>query len=306
LSLAQASKTYRIGYLVMSDEATIRPYKDALLAGLAEQGFVVGRNVDFQLRYAHGDKSRLPALADELLALKPDLLLGTEDTASALRERTQTIPIVFPAFSDPVKAGLVHSLSRPGTNATGLSYYWDELVAKHVELLTEIVPKMKLLGFIGDANFPTEARFEDIVQKAAKARGAGVLIHAVRNADDLKPGIEALKKGGAQGLVVLATASLFRLYGEIGAQANRLRLPSISGFAAFANGGGLASYGPDLIEQFRYTATFVAKILKGAKPADLPVEQSRTFEFVINLKTARAIGLPVPQSLLVRANRVIE
>jgi putative ABC transport system substrate-binding protein len=308
LAAAQPPRTYRIGWLLMSTEALSKQYVDAFLTGLRDHGYVVGRNVELHMRYCGGDKSRVSAFADELIALKPDVLIGVEDVAVTMKAKTATIPIVLSASSDPVAAGLVQSLARPGTNVTGLANLWDELLAKHVELLVELVPKMKLLAYFADATYPApqRERFERAVRTTATAKGVSVVVLSVGDLDDLRRALAELETTRPHGLVVLTTGIFFTYYGEIISAARRLRLPAISGLAVFANGGGLISHGPNFLESFRYAAKFVDRILKGTKPAELPVEQFGKFELVLNLKTAREFGLRVPQSILIRADRVIE
>lgn len=260
-----------------------------------------------------GDYSGLPALADELIALKPDVLVGIEVPAIVMRSKTTTIPIVLVASTDPVAAGLVKSLARPGTNVTGLAYRQDQLVGKHIELLTEIVPKMSrvaLVNYAASANDPAAevaARYEQFAKTAAAAKGLILIVASVRDPDSVRQAFANLEKERPEGIVVVATGTTFLLRHEILGHARRLRLPTISSMSApWADAGGLVSYGPNFLESFRYAATFVDRILKGAKPAELPIEHPAKFEFVVNLKTAREIGIKIPQTNLVRADRVIE
>lgn len=310
--ISQAPRQFRIGYLSIVDEASTKPFADALLTKLRDHGYVVGRNVAIDMRYARGDYSRLPALAEELIALKPDVLIGIEGAAHAMRSKTTTIPIVLAAAADPVAAGLAQSLARPGTNVTGLAYRGDLLVAKHIEQLTEIVPTMQRVALLNYAaladepNAPLYARYEQYAKAAAAAKGLTLIVTAARDPEGVRQAFAQVERARAQGVVIGSTASAWQLRHEVIDQARRLRLPSIGAAAPWAEAGGLATYGPNVLDSFRYAANYVARILKGAKPAELPIEQPAAFELVINLKTAREIGLTIPKSVLLRADRVIE
>jgi len=305
---AQPARRYRVAWLAPADEARAKPYVDAFVAGLRDHGYAVGRNLEWHIRFAGGDMSRVAALADELIALKPDVLIGTEDIAVTLKAKTATIPIVLPASSDPVAAGLVQSLARPNTNVTGLAYQFDELLVKHIEMLIEVSPRMTLLAYLADGTFPpkVQERFEQLAHAAASAKKVSIVTLPVRNADDLRQALAQVQARRVQGLVVLTTGTLFTLYGEIISGASRLHLPAVSGVAAFAEAGGLLSHGVNALESYRYAAKFVHRILTGTKPANLPVEQPSKFELIVNMKTAKALGITIPQTLLLRADRVIE
>ena len=311
--MAQAPRQFRIGYLSTADEASTKPFADALLTKLRDHGYVIGRNVALDMRYARGDYNRLPALAEELIALKPDVLIGIETSAQVMRSRTTTIPIVLSAGVDPVAAGLAQSLARPGTNVTGLAYRQDQLIAKQIEQLTEIVPKLQRIALLNYAALadepiaPLVARYEQYAKAAASEKALTLIVTAARDPGGVRQAFAQIEKAGAQAIVVGSTGSAWQLRHEVIDQIRRLRLPSISALpAAWAEAGGLATYGPNFLENFRYAATYVARILKGAKPAELPIEEPAKFEFVINLKTAREIGIAIPRSVLLRADRVIE
>jgi putative ABC transport system substrate-binding protein len=313
LLLGQTAKRFRIGCLWVTNEASVKPLAEAFLAGMKDLGYVAGRDLVLDMRYAGGDNSRLPLLADELIALKPDVLLGIEPPAVVMRAKTTTIPIVLIASTDPVAAGLVQSLSRPGTNVTGMAYRFDELHAKHIELLTEIVPKMSRIALLNYAALPHEpvarlaARYEEFARSAATAKGLTLVVASARDTQGVGHAFAELEKARPEGIVVVATGGTFALRHEIIAQARRLRLPSITSLPpSWAEAGGLLSYGPDFLKSFRYAANFVDRIFKGANPAEMPVEQPAIFELVVNLKTAREIGVTIPQSILVRADRIIQ
>jgi len=311
-AFAQATRRFRVGCLWFTSESSAKPFVEAFLAGLLDLGYVPGRNVVLDMRYAGGDSGRLPALADELIALKPDVLVGLETAAVVMKSKTATIPIVLVASADPLAARLVHSLARPGTNVTGMAYRIDDLLAKHIELLIEIVPKMSRIALFNYALLASDpaaslaARMEQIARKAAAAKGLTLIVASARDAEGVRQAFAGLEKERPEGIVVAGTAPMFLLRHEIIEHAQRLRLPAISSLPEWVQAGGLIGYGPNNLWHFRYSATYVHRILTGAKPAELPVEQAAKFEFAVNLKTAREIGLTIPQSILLRADRVIE
>ena len=312
-ALALSPKRFRVGCLWVANEVTVKQVAEAFLAGLRELGYIEGRDIVVDMRYAGGDTSRLPALADELIALRPDVLVGIESPASVMRGKTKTIPIVLTTSVDPVAYGLVRSIARPGTNVTGMTYSLDNLLAKHIELLTEVVPKMSrvaLLNYAAVTNDPDArlaARFEQFAKMAATAKGMRLIVVSARDAESVRQAFAALERERAEGVVVPSTGPLFQLRHEIIGHARRLRLPTISALPeSWVEAGGLINYGPNFLESHRYAATYVDRILKGAKPAELPIEQPAKFEFVVNLKTAREIDITIPKSILLRADRVIE
>jgi len=306
--LAQTGKRFRVGCLWFTSETLAKPFVEAFLAELHVLGYVPARNLVLDMRYAHGDSARLPALADELIALKPDVLVGIELAAIVMRTKTSTIPIVLPTSTDPVAAGLVQSLARPGTNVTGMTASLDQVVAKHIELLTEIIPKISRVALLNDPLAPAAPRFEQYARTAAAAKGLKLIVAGASDSEGVRQAFATLERERAQGIVVATTGRTSQHRQEIIGHAARLRLPCISALpaAAWAEAGGLVTYGPNTLASFRYSATYVDRILRGAKPAELPVEQSAKFEFVINLKTAREIGVTIPPAVLLRADRVIE
>jgi putative tryptophan/tyrosine transport system substrate-binding protein len=309
----QAPRQFRVGLLYFGDEGSARSGESALLDGLRELGYVTGRNLLLEVRLARGDTARLAALADELIALKPDVLLAIEPEASLIRSKTTTIPIVLTASTDPVAAGLVRSLARPGTNVTGLAYRNDELVAKHIELLKEVVPGLTRLALLNKVPLPDTAdarlvaRFEEVARMAAKAKGLTLVVAQARDAEGVRQAFERIAGQQAQALVVVPTGVTFQLRKDILDHARQLRLPSVSSLpAAWLEAGGLLNYGPNFVQSYRYAATFVDRILRGADPAAMPVEQPARFELAVNLEAARTLGVKIPQSVLLRADRVIE
>jgi len=310
---AQPARRFRVGCLWSANEIVLRPFRAAFLAGLRERGYLMERNLTLDERYAEGNPGRYSALAEELIALKPDVLVGISAVAVALRRKTTTIPIVLIASVNPVADGLVQSLARPGTNVTGLSFRFAELVAKQFELLVEISPKIARVAFFnssirpGDPGESSAALYEQSARKAASDKGLTLVIVAANDVAGTRDAFAQLQSERVQGLVVAAAGPVLHVQDEIIAGARRLRLPSIGGLPAeFAATGGLATYGPNFLESYRYAASYVDRVLKGAKPAEIPVEQMAVFELVINMKTAKALGITIPQSILVRADRVIE
>ena len=310
---AQSTRRFRVGCLWAANMVVVRPLRAAFIAGMRERGYLVERNLTLDERYAEGKNSRYPALAEELVALKPDVLIGIEAAAIALRSKTTTIPIVLLASTNPVAAGLVQSLARPGTNVTGLGFRFDELIAKLFELLVDINPKLSRVAFFnsairpGDPGESAPALFEQSARKAASDKGLKLVVVAANDVAGTRDAFERLQKERVQGLVVAATGTTYQLRDEIIGGARRLRIPTVSGLPAdFAEAGGLATYGVNFLESYRYAAKFVDQILKGGKPAEIPVEQMAKFELVINLKTAKELGLTIPQTVLFRADRVIE
>lgn len=305
---AQPSRRFRVGCVYVADEVSLKPFHDAFLDGMRQRGYVNGRNLEVHARYAGGDTGRLPALVEEMIAVKPDVLLGIEQVAIVMRSKTSDIPIVLPSSSDPVAAGLARSLARPGGNVTGIAALGDQIVAKQVDLLADIVPRISRIALLNDPLAPAAARFEQVAQAAAAAKGAGLLPTVAQDPEGVRQAFAAIERERAQGVVIVATGRMNQLRQEIIDQAKRLRLPSISALpaAAWAEAGGLVSYATITLESYRYAAIFVDRILRGARPSDIPIEQPTKFELVVNLKTAREIGISIPQSILLRVDRVID
>jgi putative ABC transport system substrate-binding protein len=306
----QPAKIPRVGILLSGFAASPSepaPLGRAFVEGLRNLGWVEGRNVTFEWRHAEGKTDRYPALAAELVALKVDVIVAASTPgAVALRQATNTIPVVMVAVSDPVGSGLVESLARPSGNMTGLSLLAPALSAKRLDLFKQAMPKLARAAVLWNtANAGMRLRF---TQTEAAARTLGVRIESVgvQGPDDFENAFATIVKLRPDALIVLAdTVTVGHRRRSIDfAGANRL--PAIYEMREFADDGGLMSYGISMPDHFRQAATYVDKILKGARPADLPVEQPTKFEFVVNLKTAKALGLTVPQSVLLRADQVIE
>ncbi len=277
----------------------------AFRKGLAETGYVEGRNVTIECtRAAEGHFDRLPALAADLVSRKVDVIVtqGGDPASLAAKAATSTIPIVFHSSSDPVADGLVQSLARPGGNLTGVAMLWVELTPKLLELLLELVPQGRVMALLADPDSPDAERLIDAGQAAARAKQVELIILKVRAKSELDGAFGTIRRMNADGLVVPQSA----FKSEIAALALHHRVPTIALQRDFAHGGGLASYGPSLTAIYHLKGIYTGKILKGAKPADIPVQQPTKFELVINLKTAKALGLTAPPSLLAQADELIE
>ena len=300
---AQPAKVARIGYLSPLSASADSTHIEAFRQGLRDLGYVEGRNAVIEARYADGKFARLPDLAAEIVRLKVDVIVAAPTPAvRAAQQATRTIPIVMAFSGDPVGEGFVAELARPGGNITGLSATVAEMAAKRVEFLKAIVPKMSRVAFLSNA--ATVRQAVSGTEAAGQKLGVQVSTVLVRNPSELDDAFSILKNARVGGLIVDLT--LQEHSRQIVDLALKNRLPTVSGPREFVEVGGLLAYGPHFSDLFRRAATFVDKILKGAKPADLPVEQPTKFGLAINLRTAKALGLTIPQSLLVRADQVIE
>jgi putative tryptophan/tyrosine transport system substrate-binding protein len=303
----QMPKVPRIGFLATAGQL-LAPNIAAFRLGLRELGYIEGKTVLLEVRLSGDAVERLPQLARELVALKPDVIVATNDVAIAsVRRETQTIPIVMAFSSDPAGAGFVASLARPGGNVTGLSTLSPETSGKRLELLREAVPGLSRVALLWTPD--SRGNLLDYKETEAVARSLHVELQSIElfRVEDLDRAFSAVTKGRAQALIVPAgNPIIIARQDQVASFAQRSRLPSIHGARQYVDNGGLMSYGPSTAELFRRAATYVDKILKGAKPADLPVEQPTQFELVINLKTAKVLGLNIPQSLLARADEIIE
>ncbi len=304
----QPPKTATIGVLSSATPAAIAHYLEAFRQGLRALGHVEGKTFVLEVRHSEARAERLPELARELVSLKVDVILATTDLAiAAAKQQTSTIPILMAGSSDPVGTGFVASLARPGGNVTGLSRISPELSGKRLELLREAVPGLSRVAFLWNPD--ARGAVLDYKETEAAARSLRLQLQSVEvaRAEDLDRAFSAVTKQRAQAFVVSApNPVLFTNRGHIVSFAERNQLPSMYANRVWVDAGGLMSYGPSLADQFRRAATYVDKILKGTKPADLPVEQPTRFELVINMKTARALGLTIPPSILVRADQVIQ
>jgi putative ABC transport system substrate-binding protein len=286
------------------------PFAQRLAAfrqGLNETGTIEGRNVAIEHRWAEGQYDRLPALATDLVGRRVAVIVAyTNQAALAAKAATTTIPIVFLVGQDPVKLGLVASLNRPGENITGVSWFGADLEPKQLSLLHELVPNAAVIALLVDLNATDAVSRVSQVQAAARALGLQLVVLNVRTASDIDAAFASLVRERAGALVVGGGAFLVSRRDQIIALAARHAIPAIYGFREYAVGGGLISYGNDIPDAFRRAGVYTGRILKGDKPADLPVEQPTKFELVINLKTAKALGLAVPSSMQWLADKVIE
>ena len=306
----QPKKVPRIGYLSNTEPARESTRSEAFRLALRELGYIEGQNIAVEYRYTEGKLDRFPELAAELVRRKVDIVVVSGGTTliQAARDATRTIPIVMLGLSaDPVAAGLVESLARPGGNVTGLTTLSRELGGKRLELLKEAVPKSARVAVLYDpATWPNVAEVKEVLPVAARGLGLTIQPWEVRAADDFDRVFAAMGKQRPDGLYVpsgpLINANERRILGF----ALKSRLPSVYSRKETVEAGGLIYYGADLVDNYRRAAYFVDRILKGAKPADLPVEQPTKFEFVINLKTAKQIGLTIPPEVLARASRLIK
>jgi putative ABC transport system substrate-binding protein len=306
---ARAQKaTPVIGYLHGGVSGYSSPDVAGFRRGLDETSYVEGQNVAIEYRWAEGRYDRLPALAADLVGRRVDVIaaIGGPPVAHAAKNATSTIPIVFVTGRDPVGDGLVASLARPGGNITGVSIFVAELQPKRFELLYELVPQVKMIALLENPAIPATEREMRDVQEAAQAKGLQLHILNASTESEIDAAFASLVQRQAGALLVQTDPFFLNRREQIVALAARYIVPAISGFHEFATVGGLISYGPSLTAVSRQAGIYAGKILKGAKPADLPVVQPTTFELVINLKTAKALGLTIPPSILSRADEVIE
>jgi putative tryptophan/tyrosine transport system substrate-binding protein len=303
----QPTKIDRIGYLGANFFSVNTDRTEAFRQGLRELGYVEGKNIVIDWRSAEGKQDRLPALAAELVRLKVDIIItGGPPSTRAAKEATVTIPIVMGFDNDPVGNGFVASLARPGGNITGLATLAPELSGKRLELLKEIVPRLLGVAVFGTSTQPGNAQSLTETELAARAFGVKVQFLDILGAKDIETAFRAAGNGHVDGVLVLQSPIINSQRTQVADLAVKSRLPGIFPQSEYAKAGGLMYYGVNTVDLFRRAATFVDKILKGRKPGDLPVEQPTKFELVINLKTAKQIGVTIPQKVLARADKVIK
>ena len=296
-----------IGVLNTVSPGTAEPFMAALRQGLRDAGYVEGQTLAIEYRWAEGRYDRLPALAADLVGRKVDLIVaGSPPSALAAKSATSTIPIVFRAGADPVRDGLVASLARPGGNLTGVSMLSDGLPAKRLQLLSELVPRASVIALLVNPNEANAERVIRDVQEAARAKGLQLPVLKASRESEIDTAFASLVRLRAGALVVGADPFLSSRRERLVALASRHAVPAIYAWREFAASGGLISYGASLTSALRLIGTYAGKVLKGAKPADLPVQQATTMELVINLNTAKALSLTVPPSILARADEVIK
>ena len=301
-------KVYRIGFILTATPNETGHLLKALNEGLRELGYVEGRNVVFERRYAEGRQERLPALAAELVRLNVDIFVtGSNPVIAAVKQVTATIPVVMAVSRDPVGSGFIASLARPGGNITGLANDpAPEIGGKNLQLLKEAAPRVSRVAFLWNPVPLGAGTYKNAVESTARNLGVTFQSVEVRGRDEFEGAFAAMVRERANGVVVASDPVLFGPRSQVVLLAGKTRLPAVYPQREFVDAGGLISYGTNLADQFRRAAIYVEKILKGAKPGDLAVEQATKFELVINLKTAKALGLTIPPAVLARADQVIE
>jgi putative ABC transport system substrate-binding protein len=304
----QTAKVYRIGYLTVPSRETAHGVANAFQLGLRELGWIEGQNVVVDYRFADSNLERLPDLAAALVRLRADVIVaGANAAVIAAKDATRTIPIVMFLTFDPVGSGLVASLARPGGNVTGLTVTaGPEMYGKQLQLLKEAFPRVSRVGILVNHAFPSYARLLQEIEIATRALGLQRQVMEIRDPREFDNAFAAMTTAHLDAIFVPADAMFYQHRARLAQLAAKTRLPAMWGLREQAEAGGLLAYATDLNDLARHAATFVDKILKGAKPADLPVEQPTKFELVINLKTAKALGLTIPQTLLLQASHVIE
>jgi putative ABC transport system substrate-binding protein len=304
----QPGKVYRVGILTnkASDPAEARLWQ-AFRSGLRERGWIEGQNILIEFRGAEGNTARLPELAADLVRLKVDLIVARSSMfVQPAKEATSSIPIVFVVHADPVRTGHVTSLARPGGNITGLANLMTDLGPKELELLSSAVPVAKRIAVLWNPDTPSHTPALKAVEEAARTLRVQLQAVGARTAAELEGAFAAMARARAQAVLVLGSPIFFTAGQRVAELAITHKLPTMLDARAYVEAGGLMSYSPNYDDLYRRGATYVDKILKGSKPADLPVEQATKFELVINLKTAKALGLTIPQSVLARADQIIE
>ncbi len=303
------AKVWRIGFLSAGSRQSLADagYYPAFLQGMRELGYFEGKNLAIEARYADGQYERLPALAAELVRLKVDVIVATPSPAiRAAQHATTTIPIISANTGDPVGSGFAASLAHPGGNLSGLSSNNLDTSAKLLELLSTMAPKMSRVAVLANPGSSTERAILKNIEAAAQRAGIQILTVEARTPDEIEQGFAVMRREHVDAVVIAGDGFLNMQGQQIADLAARFRLPSIGTRSSYAKSNCLMSYGQDITYNYRRAATYVDKVLKGAKPGDLPVEQPTKFELIINLKTAQALGLTIPQSLLLRANEVIQ
>jgi putative ABC transport system substrate-binding protein len=299
------SEVRRIGYLQAGVSGLPSSFYEILREGLRDLGYVEGRNILIEYRSAE-DRLRVAELAAELVRLNVEVIVTPGAATSAAKRATETVPIVFSYSGDPVEAGFVKSLGRPGGNMTGITWLSFELAGKRLELLKEASPRVSRVAILSNPAHPGEQRELAETQQTARTVGVAVDYHQVRTSPDFQAAFDAIGKNKAEAILVFPEGATMTHRQQIAEFAAKHRLPSVFGWREYVEAGGLMAYGPNRVETAKRLAVYVDRILKGTKPADLPVEQPTKFELVINLKTAKALGLTIPQSILLRADQVIQ
>ncbi len=299
------ARSARVGWLTAQRPASLVPFVQAFRGALADHGFVEGRNLTIDFRYGEDDASKVPALAEELVRLPVDLIVVQGEAILEIKSMNLPVPVVYAYSADPVIAGLAESLARPNPNMTGLTYMAVELNGKRLELLREMAPAIRRVALLANPAYPGEngERANSLV--TAGRIGFDVRHVGARTADELTEAFKRIAADRAQAISLLADSFTVQNRSSIMAFATGQRIPVVSSWPVFAEAGALCTHGPRLVDSYRRLAYYVDRVLRGTKPADLPIEQPTTIETIVNLKTADALGLKVPQAVLVRADRVI-
>ena len=308
LARAQTSRTVRVALVFVPREDSVKVWERAFAEGLRERGYVQGRNLALDVRYADGDAGRVPALIDEVIALRPDVLAGFESVALVMMAKTSAIPIVLTHSSDPVGLGLARSLARPGGNVTGISMLHEQVLAKVIEIFREILPRLSRIGLILDATTPASKLAEAHAHRTAEALGVTLVPYYASNRAELESIMARIGQDRIGAVTTGATQpALLSHFALVTNELTRRRVPfAFPGSSRAAESPALFWYGANLTQTYRDAAGYVDRILKGARPSELPIEQPTRFELVINLKHARTLGVTVPNTVLARADRVIE
>lgn len=306
---AQVTKVHRVGIILPGSEELAKPAIEAMLAGLRDYGYIPGKSVVIYARYDASDASRMSTLADEIIALKVDVVLTFDTPAAVLKKKTTTLPIVLFNSADPVAAGLAQSFARPGTNVTGMSAMWDQTIPKDIELLLEILPRMSRLAVLYDDSIAPAVQEMHLrmARMAAKSKNLTVFPVKWSKSEELRAAFDAIKKTRPDALLLVPTFKVGIFRREIAPEIRRLGVPSVGGFlgSGFQESGALLGFGVDGLKQIRRAVRYVDQILKGANPAELAIEQYGIYALAVNLAVARELGLKIPQSILVRADEVI-
>ena len=306
VAFAQAgARVARIGWVTAQRPASLVPYVQAFRAALAERGFAEGSNLTMSFRYGDDDLSKVPALTEELVRLPVDLIVVQGEAVLELRGMSLPVPVVYAYSGDPVAAGLASSLARPNATMTGLTFLATELNGKRLELLSELAPGARRVAILANPQYPGESGERANAEAAAGRIGLDVHYYAARTPEELAAAFTRMTADRMQGISLFADS--FTVQNRVGiiGFALRQRLPLVTSWPVFADSGALCTYGPRLVDSYQRLAYYADRVLRGTRPADLPIEQPATIETIVNLKTAAALGLKVPQSVLVRADRVI-
>jgi putative ABC transport system substrate-binding protein len=305
-ALAQQAATYRIGWITPEGGVFTHPAFMSFKEALRQLGYIEGRNLSIDQNSAQGSDEKLAQMAHTLVMSRPDVIVTQTKAVFAVRAAGATMPVVFGFSGDPVVSKLVDSLAHPGGNLTGVSMLSLELVGKRMELLRELMPKLKRVAVIANPGHPGEQAELHTSQEAAKVLGLSIDYFPITNAKEVESSLDGIRKRRSEAILVFPDSGTIYYSERVAEFSRRNRVPAVSGWGEFAERGNVMAYGPEMRAMFGHLAGYVDKILKGAKPADLPVELPTRFELVVNMKAAKAIRLAVPQTILLRADRVIE